>query len=544
MATEYVIDSGSANAIRNDISTLNNKINVIHDDIGQVKGNVSIVNNEIQQLRKQFNDYVYQQVLQNRFQLAETRLVKLKQELITKFGHYEVIRRTTVGILQADDLGIVRKETIQTATEEMMITTPRYWLAPCLVALSAWINDNQNLAEKALKEGIKRNDEKTSLLFALICRRANRKPASLKWIKRYLDNQDEENLDFKAIIIIDAFVSGLLGVDSENLVFNKLESWLERLGDKPGFAEQQTQEWVEAIKGKRVPNVDIQFKYLPQYSHTWPQMENVMEGAQLHGIILSYFNDIFDKEVNVINLKEQLDGVLTSLVSDFDEEEIPLREQYKQEELVVQFKGDEPRAKQLLQQNKAAFAQHKNFTTLLTDAAMRPDIAHASPATQKFAIALSKDWIEAAYKDVIAENRSHIPNEIDINVDTFNGKTIDGSNEIQLKNDFIALANQEEATELIPCEMTSFNKFCFGGGIVVAILGLLQLFSGSYIFGLLIMIIGIGMVFSYYGARDSVAATRKNIMDKYNEKRQKGTEIIGALMAEVVDFRREFSEKD
>ena len=96
-----------------------------------------------------------------------------------------------------------------------MISTPGYWLAPCLVALAAWINDQPELAEKAIKEGIKRNDEKTSLFFALICRRADRKEACLKWTQRYLANQDEENLDRKTIIVLDAFASGLFGADTD-----------------------------------------------------------------------------------------------------------------------------------------------------------------------------------------------------------------------------------------------------------------------------------------------------------------------------------------
>lgn len=61
-----------------------------------------------------------------------------------------------------------------------MISTPGYWLAPCLVALAAWINDQPELAEKAIKEGIKRNDEKTSLFFALSVAVRNRKEACLK----------------------------------------------------------------------------------------------------------------------------------------------------------------------------------------------------------------------------------------------------------------------------------------------------------------------------------------------------------------------------
>ena len=50
------------------------------------------------------------------------------------------MRNKAKGIIQADDIGIVRKETISNLSEEVMIATPGYWLAPCLVALSAWIN--------------------------------------------------------------------------------------------------------------------------------------------------------------------------------------------------------------------------------------------------------------------------------------------------------------------------------------------------------------------------------------------------------------------
>ena len=131
-----------------------------------------------------------------------------------------------------------------------MISTPGYWLAPCLVALAAWINNQPELAEKAVKEGIKRNDEKTSLFFALICRRANRKNACLKWTQRYLANQDEENLDRNSIIILDAFASGLLGADTEGVISRQMNEWLSRLEEKPGFTEQQTEQWSEAINLK------------------------------------------------------------------------------------------------------------------------------------------------------------------------------------------------------------------------------------------------------------------------------------------------------
>ena len=140
-------------AVHEDLRTIDSKV-------GKVNDNVKIVYDEIWSLAREFHEFVNIQQKANRLGQAETRLVKIRQEIEKKYGHYDIVRRTTTGILQADDLGIVKKETISNATEELMISTPGYWLAPCLVALAAWINDQKELADKAVREGIKRNDEK------------------------------------------------------------------------------------------------------------------------------------------------------------------------------------------------------------------------------------------------------------------------------------------------------------------------------------------------------------------------------------------------
>lgn len=247
--------------------------------------------------------------------------------------------------------------------------------------------------QRALKEGIKRNDEKTSLFFALICRRADRKSAALKWTQRYLANQDEENLDRKTVIILDAFASGLLGSDSEGVVSRQMGEWLEHLADKPGFVEQQTKQWSDAINLKRKPLATNDYTYLRKYSKTWPALQDIMEGAMLHAEILGYFTAIFEQESSTDSLKAQLDEILNTLVSEFDEEEIPLRKEEKYNQFVIDFDGDEDRARQNMAVEQTAFEEHKDFTQLLTDAAMKPDSSHASASTQKFAIALSKEWV-------------------------------------------------------------------------------------------------------------------------------------------------------
>lgn len=548
---EYSISSANLNGIENSLNRINSNINVLYDNlehvdnhVGRVNDNVAVVFDEVEALAREFRDFVQLQVKANAKSNAQQRLIQIRQEMEKRFGHYDIVRRTTTGILQADDLGIVKRDTISNATEELMISTPGYWLAPCLVALAAWINDQPELAEKALREGIKRNDEKTSLFWALICRRADRRSAALKWTQRYLANQDEEDLDRKTVIILDAFASGLLGSDSEGLISKQMGEWLEHLADKPGFVEKQTQQWSEAINLKRKPLEADNYTYLRKYSKTWPILQDIMEGAMLHAEILGYFTAIFDQEVSTDPLKAQLDEILNSLVSEFDEEEIPLRKEEKYNQFVVDFDGDEHRARQHMNIEQTAFEEHKDFTQLLTDAAMKPESSHASVSTQKFAIALSKEWVSNAYNDVVAANRMKIPNEIEINVDTFNDKTTDGQNETELVTKFSELVAKEEAAALAQCVLSGFEKFCLWGGAAIGVIGLIMLITGSTFIGLIAAIAGVGMIINHFSKKKKIEVNRQNLSAQFAQKRANGTQIIRAVLAEVVDFRAEFAEKD
>ncbi|MCL2664472.1 MAG: hypothetical protein FWE82_02565 [Defluviitaleaceae bacterium] len=532
--------------VNSNLHVINSNIDAVHGTVDTVDSNVRIVYDDLGKLANEFHEFVYRQLMANRLGVANTKIVSIRQELDKKFGNYDTVRRHTTGILQATDLEIIRSSTITTVTEELMLDAPNYWLAPCLVAIAAWINDKREIADKALREAIKRNDEKTSLLFALVCRRAERKDACLKWTERYLANQNEENLDRKAVIILDAFASGLLGADTEGVVARQIGAWMDHLSQKVGFVEKQTEQWSDAINLKRRSLGETDYSYLHKYSKTWPLLKDIMEGANLHAIIFEYLKNIFDQESSTDSLKVQLDQILTDLVTDFDDEELPLRKEEKFESFVIQFDGDEQRAKQNMAIEQTAFETHKDFTQLLTDAAMKPESSHASVSTQKFALALSKDWVSNAYNDVTAKNRMKIPHEIEINLENFNEKTTDGQNEKELLDIFHKMINKEKAHALAGNVLSAFDMFCLWGGIIIGGIGLIMLFIGGFVsfLGFIAVVAGIGMVINHFSKKKKIEKTRVNIETAFENKRQAGMQIIRAFLAEVVDFRAEFEERD
>ncbi len=157
--SDQIISSANLSYIENNLNhiarsldNVHQNLDVVNSTVTDVDQNVRVVYDEIGKLANDFNEFVLIQVRANRLGEAERQLGLVRQELESKYGHYAAIRKATTGILQADDLGIIKKETITNTSEELMLSAPGYWLAPCLVALAAWINDQPELAERALKK--------------------------------------------------------------------------------------------------------------------------------------------------------------------------------------------------------------------------------------------------------------------------------------------------------------------------------------------------------------------------------------------------------
>ena len=541
--SDKLISRADLSLIERSLSNLAGSIDYVNNRVDQVDDNVKIVYNEVEKLANEFREYVEMQSLANRKAEAKMNLSAIRDKLKDNFGHYDVVRRTATGILQANGLAIVKSSMLSHVTEKQMIETPNYWLTPCLVALAAWINDDKALAERALAEGIRRNDEKTSLFFGLICRRIGRENSSLKWFARYLEAQDEEKLDRKAVIVLDAFASGLLGNDTENFVYQQIQEWMSNLEAKPGFTERQLDNWKNAINSKRVPLKSGLYPYLEKYSNTWGNLQDVLEGANLNNDLYEYFKKVFEQKEETKKLKVELDKILDSLVTEFDEEELPLKREEQFEELVVRYNGSESKAHAQMVLEKSVYDDYRDFMQLLTDASMNPEESKSSVATQKFATALSRNNIVTAFNDIVAQNRMNVPYDIEINVDTFNDKTQDGEDEEELLNRFENLVEQEKQTDLSKLKLNMFEQFCLYGGAAVILYGIIKSFMDKS-FAFITIILGIGLIIYHFTAKQKVQKLIQKTIENYAQKLESGKQIIRATIAEIVDFRIEFTEKD
>ncbi len=531
--------------INSNLQTINNNIHQLYGEVEGVRGDVtrvqsaiSDVDSRLDSLVAEFRDFVAKDIMAKEMQLAETRVVKVRQELNEKYGYYSKVRRVALGILQASDVSVVRKEIVNTATEELMLQAPRYWLAPCLIALAAWLNNNKDLAERSLQEAIRRNDERTSLFFALVARRASRYDLAEQWLERYLFMQDPTSLERDMMVVLDAFASGLFGSDSTGICSKRIQDWVEELSNRVGFVDEQRAQWVEAFKSKLQSVDSNDYPYLKTHSPTWPKLKEAMRGVQLHRTLKDHFTNILNTEIGPAQaLAFKVDEILENLVKNFDTEELPLRREERLMQLIVECNGDRPLAMQRWTAEKS-LEKTVDFTQLLTNAAMHRESAGASIATQRLAVALSKEWIKDAYRDLTAQVRSSVPAEIEVEISDWKGVTKDGRNEEDLVSNLRThMANwYSRATYNLKFGATQY--------IVLGIIGLvalLCLFGKVWVIALLALA---GGAIYFFVSSNNIKQQKSKITDRYNAMSTELPQLLKAVLAEVVDWRKHWAEAD
>ena len=528
--------SADLSSMINAIQSMAAQVDNLSGEVVTVNARVDTIQGEFTEFLNQFRQFVEKDLKDRRYAEALSDQNVLQQELEHRFGRHQMIRRYVTGILQAADTSLVRQETMQNCTEELMVAVPHYWLAPALIALSAWLNDNKELAEKALREAMARDDEKTSLLFCLICRRASRNEASGLWLRRYFSMQDPMTIERKLIVVLDAYANGLFGADSKGVCAQQIGSWISEMEDAVGFREEQVARWETAIKGK-IPGTDHsdKYPYLKKYAKDWNLINQMLNNAALHGTMHDYLRGVFEQpETGSNELKVQLDELLDSLVSNYDAEELPVRERKRLADLIVECKGDEPEAFRRFDAEKSSFDERSDLTQLLTNAAMNPELVHASPATQKLSMATSKDWMIEAYENVTLQNRNDAIRSIEFEIEGFQGETEDGSEEESLCQKAERFFSEIRDKRISEIKQSTMDFFLLGAGILIFLVSIFT--SIPIVVGL---IAAAGGVLKFFLGKKKVENDIKTTQEHFAKMIEDAKSIVRAICAEVIDLRKE-----
>lgn len=537
MSNQQVISYADLSIINTALRSISSDMSGVHSELGTLNFKQDQLESELVKLADAFADFVEADLKHKALQLAETRQGNLKQDLQIKFGYYAEVRRMATGILQGVDTGVVSDDTLKFTTEEVMIKAPGYWLAPALVALAAWVRSDKSTNEKALNEALKRDDYKTTLFFMLVMRRLTRNDASLKWLERYFMHQNPHNLDREFIIILEAVTTGVFPPASRQLMMTNVKNWLDQLTQGDTFINEQKSQWVKFFEAMG-PLSDGKYPLLEKFSPNWNALENSLKEAKTHDVLNSHFKSIISSSADFSKgVKVQLDEILSLLVTNFDDEELPLQEQVRFNQLIIQMDGDKAAAQAIMDAEKHIFDEQVDFLQLLTNASFNPELSGATKVTQALAVSISQPWIVEAHDTFTAQSRNKIPQTVELAIDDFKTSTKDGSDENELVNKQEAFYQNVLDTEL------GKLSFPFAGVIIGALVCLLGFWAFSLHLIAGIVGLGIGGVL-IWNAINNHNKAKKQITENVEERKRKAKEVLRGCIAETVDYRKEHTTED
>jgi len=535
--SQQVISYADLSVINHALSSISSDMSGVHSELGTLNFKQDQLESELTKLADFFADFAAADLRHKNLQLAETRQGNLKQDLQIKFGYYAEVRRMATGILQGVDVGVVSDDILRAAAEEAMIKAPGYWLAPALVALAAWVRNDKSTHEKALREALKRDDYKTTLFFMLVMRRLARNDAALKWLERYFRHQNPHNLDREFIIILEAVTTGIFPPASRQLMMTHVKDWLAQLTQGDTFINKQKSQWSKFFEALG-PLPDGKYPLLEKFSPNWKALENSLKEARTHDALNAHFKNIISSSADFSKgVKVQLDEILSLLATNFDDEELPLQEQVRLNQLIVQMDGDKAAAQAVMEAEKHVFDQQVDFLQLLANASFNPELSGASKATQALAVSISQPWIVEAYDAFTAQSRNKIPPTAELAIDNFKTATKDGSEENELTEKQRAFYQEVLKTELAELPFPTPDVII---GSLICLLGFWA-FSLHAIAGIAGLGIGGSLIFSALSKRRKA---KKQIIEKTEERERKAKAALRGCLAETADYRKEHAAED
>jgi len=535
--SERVISYADLSIINSALRSISSDMNGVHSELGTLNFKQDQLESELVKLADAFSLFVEADLKHKSLQLAETRQGNLKQDLQIKFGYYAEVRRMATGILQGIDTGVLSDDTLKFTTEEVMIKAPGYWLAPVLVALAAWVRNDRETTEKALNEALKRDDYKTTLFFMLIMRRLSRHEVSMQWLERYFMHQNPHNLDREFIIILEAITTGVFSPAARQLMMMNIKNWLDQLTQGDNYINEQKSQWIDFFEAMG-PSSDGKYPLLKAFSTNWTSLELSLKEAKSHDVIHDHFKNIVSSTADFSkSTKVQLDEILSLLVTNFDDEELPLQEQVRFNQLIIQLDGDKVATQAIMNAERHLFDEQVDFLQMLTNASFDPKLSGATKVTQALAVSISQPWILEAYDSYTAQCRNKIPSTIELTIDDFKTSTEDGNDEHEI------IKKQEKFyQDILEIEIAkiAFPYPAVGIGVLICLFGLWAI---SLHIIVVLIALSVGILLIWNALKENKNAKIK-VTKKVAERQQKAKEVLRGCIAETVDYRKEHHEED
>lgn len=502
--------------IAGSVDDINEQIDDFKEQFDQVKSNISSI-------EKQIKDFMIEVRGNTYVSNARIELENNEGTLNEKYGQYDFIRNKLKEIVNNLEKGYIDKSKLLTQSEQAHLGDSNYYLTHSLIAICAWLKNERKLARKAMNKALCLNDNKTSLLFSMLYLKLDRKETAIKWLKRYLSNQDATNMNSDILGVINLLSNEKYDNDVNDTLYEHVNGWVNKaINDK--VSDDAANKWEEFFRSSLDTIGEDEYTFSKTYVKSYNKIKRKLELCYSYNNVYSKFLEL----LSIVKNDTDEDKIFHNLIYNYEGSELELRRNILKNKLIVECNGNLEEAENKYKMYDNFISTDDNFYTVLNDAIInRKDL---SLNTKKLAISLCKDDIIRGYERVFNNENDILDEEFEIKINEWTGITKDGSNEKELQDSLADYVRKPFAEESQSQQYYS-PKTVYSAIFVVV--GIILTFIKFYI-GLTVVIVG-GCMLMFFLLTTS--RNREDIIKDYNDTLKKYMFELNNVLAEIVDMK-------
>ena len=464
----------------------------MHTAVNKIDSTVRNVDQKIKNLRTMI-------IQGEEKQLAHENVLQFDQRINEQLKSYITTRKSVMGVIKDFDINLARGSTISELSNELWMTTSRYWLSYAFIAISAWIQDDKELCTNAVKEAVRRDPVKSSLFFCLLNLRFSEHVTAREWLYEYFDAVDSLHPPRETALLIQAYLYGVFGRDPQldSYMQATMERWMSEIGADHEMATELVQDYGKYVSNLPVRKIKVEDNFLSADCANKGELDATLAAATRFSGVYNRIKQLENAPVvtGKGDFVAKIDKLLDDLVTNYDDEELKLRNEQKFYKLVMDHEGDVEAAKKEYAAFMETVAAAANISKQMLRWAVYPQGEDAS--VQKFAMQKTKAWLQEAVRNYDREVRTSAPTNFKLSIDLWEDVT-DGKDREAVKktmHDRFMEARSKEVVFTKPNIVLSVLAVlfliigCVAGMLITVPLGWLGYVVGGGLFVIFLLIV-------------------------------------------------------
>jgi len=346
------------------------------------------------------------------------------------------------------------------------------------------------------------------------------------WFREYFKTLDPAMLQQETAVLLQSFLNGIFGKDKEleQNVIDLIDEWMGIISNNEQIANELLNAYESYISNLNVP---VQFSYesISQFCVNSAAVKKSYADVAKYARLIDFVKslDVDAEPQDDGNYKSRIDAILIDLISNYDAEELELKNQQEYYRFIMENNGEVDKAQAQYDNMKELQNEHFNIGKQMMKWAIYDDDSQTNIQVRKFGFQNTRTWFKGAVNSWDAKLQAAFPHEYNLEIDTWSG-----------------VSNGQDQAEQVASMKSYYENNKFHNMYVnnLNIAAILVLFASAglafvTLYALIATAVSAGfLVFNILGAKK-----------KYAMRVQSALDNLAACMAEITDFRRYYDEK-